>query len=253
MVQSNMRRQLGAALSAMAASAVILSQSPYEVAGQYVVYSCQLTASFENRDRFMYGAPNTECSWPHSVPFGNWGVNSNAGSQYDGHQFDGWCHNPSRSDCSGTWYEWHSCRQEFPPPNCLYYNAPGCGAQVTTSPSEVNTYARFVVWDQEVSEPSPDYQSGGCFDLEGWEFTSSGNFTSLYEIDPWDWDDFVQTLYYPDTSAVLVCSDASDCSVSTDWKSVTGRDPNFGLNLETNALIRMTFRGSLYPREYVFP
>lgn len=243
----NRRQQRGVIVATLIALTLIPSHSARraEARSDYW-WTCQVTANFENRARYVANAPDTECSWPHSVPFGNWGISSNSGSQHDGHQFDGWCHNPSRTDCSSTWYEWNSCFSEHNSPNCDYYNATGCTAQISTSPYDVNSYGGYLVFNFQVREPSGDNSSGGCMDLAGYAFTSTGNFASLYEIDKYDWDDFVQTLYFSDTTASLSCDYAWYCEGESDWKSVTGRDPISGI-FETNAMLRMRLSGTLIP------
>lgn len=57
-------------------------------------WNCQHYVEMFNRDRHVYEAPNAECGGIHTVPFGNWGVDSNYGSRQDTDQFAGWCDDP---------------------------------------------------------------------------------------------------------------------------------------------------------------
>jgi hypothetical protein len=60
--------------------------------------TCELRKSFFNRNRYVFGSVNAECSgdfmwcppFSHSVPWGNWGVDSNVGSRRNSDQFAGW-------------------------------------------------------------------------------------------------------------------------------------------------------------------
>ena len=54
-------------------------------------YVCRLEVTYMNKDRYWEGAPwAAECDWPHTVPFGNIGVDSNVGFRYNARQFRGW-------------------------------------------------------------------------------------------------------------------------------------------------------------------
>lgn len=127
-----------------------LSFCPQKIKPAGSDYYCWVFFDMENKDRYCYGYVNTECSWPHSVPFGNWGVDSNVGTRWDDHQFQGWY------PTADKWMEWNSCYKDFPPPDisCNYfYNAnyqpgQGCTEQETSGAwdpykvwKEVNTYA----------------------------------------------------------------------------------------------------------------
>ena len=58
----------------------------------------------------------------------------------------------------------------------------------------------------------PDY--GGCLDANGASFTVSGNFMSIYELDPWDADEFVRTTYHANRSVRLNCPSWDYCGYS---------------------------------------
>ncbi len=65
--------------------------------------------------------------------------------------------------------------------------------------------------------------SGGCFNVDNMGVGVTGNYIDLYELDPWDQDDWVQRLGYDSTYAPLACEDAYYCYGESDWKHVTGR------------------------------
>lgn len=217
---------------------------------QELLWQCQVTYELVNYGRTVGGAPNTECHWPHSVPFGNWGVVSNGGSQVDGHQFDGWCRSnwvlyPDgfQRQCSNTWYEWHSCYNFAPPPNCNFYNTPSCTSQQTTQGE--NVHGGGFIAEFFVPEPSEGYTQGGCRALQGQAFTTWNNWMSLYELDLNDWDDFVQTLHFPPTTATLSCGSASECQGESAWTNYSSRNPYW--TPDARALLKLRVRGDLVP------
>lgn len=193
---------------------------------------CQISYSGLNKDRKVMGPVSAECPgdppWPHSYPFGNWGVNSNVGSRIDGHQFQGWCLNHWACDndgncerhCTDRWYEWNSCTtwSQWAPPNNTLYNSNGYTQQVTTRGT--NTHGTAAA-DIAVSCPSDSdgdgvCDTGGCADISG--FTNS-NWMTLYELDPKDEDERVQRLNFPTISVSLSCTTMSCGSGTSSWVS----------------------------------
>ena len=67
---------------------------------------CVVDVVVLNVDRRVEGPISAECSRPHSIPFGNWGVEfPYFGSQRrmrDGYQFSGW-------KVEDGWLQWNSC------------------------------------------------------------------------------------------------------------------------------------------------
>jgi len=213
---------------------------------QSSTWICRVGVVLQNSDRYVATAPEVECSEPHTVPWGNWGVDSNGGIRYDGHQFQGWCHNPPYwyLGCwESPWYEWNSCRSYRPPPNCTYYNEPDCQNQRTTQ--GVNDHAGFIFGDYNVSEPTPDGY-GGCRDLEDWPIGVYNNYMTLYELDPNEADDFVQTLYFPNTSVTVQCSSPEYCYGEGLWQPLTGRNPP-DLVYNVSAMLRQATWFELIP------
>ena len=133
---------------------------------------CVIFANFENRNRTVFYPPpiNVECSWPHSIPYGNWGVDSNHGSRQDGDQYQGW-------KLSGGHRQWNSCYNDTP-------------YTVQNTNQGNNQYASFLVgW----VPGQPCY----ALNVEGYVVTSTGNYMRLYELDWPDPDDFVSRPDYP--------------------------------------------------------
>ena len=204
---------------------------------------CQLSHSGLNQNRKVMGPVATECEsegwWPpipHSVPFGNWGVTSNVGHKIDGHQFNGWCHNSWVCDNNGDcdthctdwrgWYEWNSCTTyaQWAPENCSLYNYNGCSQQVTTR--GVNTHgstATYVYVSCPYDSNGDGYcDTGGCEDV--YYFYSGNNWMTLYELDGWDDDEVVQSMYFPSVTVSLNCDAMSCNSVTTSWLSPDSYD-----------------------------
>lgn len=195
-------------------------------------WHCRVFATFENTDRYVISAPEVE-DWPHTVPWSNWGVDSNLGPRYDGHQFDGW-------HSSGGWYEWNSSSDDHPNPNCAYYNANACYDQ--ESATGPNQYATVLMGDWWVDEPQGD-AAGGCLQIEGLTFGATENFMKIYDLDPYDWDDYVGALQFPNLTATLDCDDPFYCNGASQWTSYSGR---VGHPLEASIRMRLWTDLSFY-------
>jgi uncharacterized protein (TIGR03437 family) len=196
---------------------------------------CRITTSGLTRNRRVDGPIHAECPHPiHSAPFGNWGVTSNFGQKENGHQFQGWCHETRicdnkgncRTECRDGWYEWNSCTDidEFRAPNCTLYNDKDCTAQVSTTGE--NTHGTRTV-DVRVacpraSTPGGVSETGGCAEVRS--FDMGNNFLSLYELDPVDGDDLVQTLYFPLIPLAMRCGVFGCVPGQTEWRGPIGFD-----------------------------
>src|SRR5262249_42944408 len=87
----------------------------FAFSGVHAQTQCTVNVTLINHNRYAYET-DEECSGPiHSVPWGNWGVNSNVGTVRDTDQFKGW-----RQPCSDVKVEWNSCSFNYAPPdqNC---------------------------------------------------------------------------------------------------------------------------------------
>ena len=197
---------------------------------------CRLSVAGLNRERRVTGPISAECPNPlHSAPFGNWGATSNFGPKLNGHQFDGWCHEMRVCDntgacstnCRDGWYEWNSCTTHvlYSPPNCSLYNAAECTEQVSTTGINVlgtqNVHLAVSCPRDTDGDGTPD--AGGCSDIR---FYSHGtNFISLYELDPGGPDEFIQTVYFPQTPVFLDCG-IFDCpAAGSEWVAPVAWDP----------------------------
>lgn len=201
----------------LSAAAVIVGLSVVSPSLHAQFVACYLFVGFENIDRIVYGPVTAECEgdsincFPfvgHTVPWGNWGVDSNVGSRQDGDQFMGW------HDGDGH-QEWNSCTTAYP-----------TGTQ--TSDTGVGSHGGGILGYV------PNTQ---CYELplEGYVVTVTGNYMDLWELDPCDEDEYVATLSYPDVSLVLSQSGAN-WNGESSWLSPTSVSPS-GV---ATAQIRMT-------------
>ncbi len=204
---------------------------------------CTVSVSMINHNRYAYET-DEECSGIHSVPWGNWGISSNVGSKQDADQFKGW-----RQPCSYTKVEWNSCAANESRPNeCYRLNLPDPSGAYPY-PANGYPYSDSYAWNDWVPPYGPDicvdqyspcgfngyggtwigywvnsprdydcdgiFDSGGCLDLNGSAFTVQNNFMTAYELDPWDDDELVQTVYFPNVSVTLNC-DVYGCTAVGD-------------------------------------
>jgi hypothetical protein len=195
---------------------------------------CVIRVEPINQNRYAYQTAE-ECDGGfHSVPWGNWGVNSNVGKRLDTNQFQGW-HQP----CTQTKVEWNSCSSRSDFRSALYLNFPNYASYYSYptnwypltdsytwndrvppfgaaynvdqySPCGWNGYGdvtlTYTVTLRTDSNGDGIFDKGGCADLNGKTVTLQGNFMSVYELDSPDSDDLIQTMLYPDLSAVLRCT-----------------------------------------------
>lgn len=192
---------------------------------------CVVSYSGQTRNRIV--GPDSrisaECGrsgWPnppvdHSPPFGNWGVTSNYGHKKDSDQFAGW----KRIDGK---LQWNSCTTlgRFAPPNPDLYNYLNNTAQKTvlgatglgTRTITYNLSCEWSFWPP-IRQPS----AHGCLDGAISRSVSAGsNFTSIYELDKFDADQLVTTLYFRSTSVQLTNCNYYGCPERTsNWVGVS--------------------------------
>jgi len=184
--------------------------------------ACLVDFSLQNQNRMVFGAVNTECPPTiHSIPFGNWGVDSLYGRREDGGQFQGWCqnnHDPQCPPVGDARMEWNSCttqEPEFRAPNCFYYNYNACYWQRTVTGG--NHYANnFIRWPAACPFDSDNdglCDTGGCLKWCQVGLQPEENYMELYEHDPpfgrWD---LVARLNYPAQIARSASSTMRNCS-----------------------------------------
>jgi hypothetical protein len=191
---------------------------------------CTLSITGLNRYRVVSGPVSAECGGDlHSAPFGNWGVTSSVGKKQNSHQFDGWCHDSyvcdnygsCRTKCRDGWYEWNSCTDHprYAAPNCSLYNHESCGLQVSTQDIDIHGTKYLDVNTSCPLDTDGDglCDSGGCKDISS--YSEINHFMSLYELDPWDRDSLVQTLYFPELTVPLNCGPWG-CPISgSQWEA----------------------------------
>jgi hypothetical protein len=197
---------------------------------------CAIQFRMINHNRYVYKTEQ-ECALLHSRPWGNWGVSSNVGVKRDGDQFQGWYPQDGH-------IQWNSCSTAYVHPDldCRKLNFPSSPLPGTALPYPLNGYPfsdsyawndlvapngsdrcvdqyspygynrygegriSFTVPDPTDSNRDGILDSGGCLALNGQTLTILNNYLTVYEMDPTDSDDLVQTLYYPDVSVNLNCT-----------------------------------------------
>jgi len=191
---------------------------------------CTLSVTGLNRYRYVPGPLSVECGNDlHSAPFGNWGVTSTVGKKQNSHQFDGWCHDAwvcdnngsCTSKCRDGWYEWNSCTTspQFAAPNCTLYNVESCTNQFTILDIDVHGTSYL---NQPTSCPMDTNgdricDTGGCSGITS--YSHSSHFMTLYELDVWDTDDLVQSMYFPKMTVPLSRS-VWGCGIAgSEWVS----------------------------------
>ena len=73
-------------------------------------------------------------------------------------------------------------------------------------------------------------------------FGSSNSWMMLYELDPWDEDELVQSLYFPTTGVGLSCNAWSCGSATTPWVSPNSYDtPTWPPLVDTQMAIKVNW------------
>jgi hypothetical protein len=228
------------------ATLVVLALGGLAIALPAAAQQCTVTLRMFNHNRYVYDS-DEECPGTiHSAPFGNWGVSSNVGTKVDGGQFQGW----NGTCAAGAKVEWNSCtngyvrpdpdcrRLNYPHPTLSFPKPPGyptsdiyahnncatgtnpCRCVDQVSPCGANDYGGFT---QVYNVPAPfdsdcdgTYDTGGCRYLDGRLITVANNFMTVYELDPLDDDELVQSLYYPNLTVRLKCNRESCWAATGD-------------------------------------
>lgn len=190
--------------------------------------SCLITYGGENRDRTIgtnaYISAECPGDWPHTAPFGNWGVTSNYGHARDANQFAGWEEGTIAGTTRPNW-QWNSCtiHPDFSPPNTEFYNDNEARSQRTTRDIESHgerIHRVILPCSGSLFFPLPN--PSGCTSShvpKSWGITE--NFMSLYEL---DFDDYtlITTLYFPGTSVPIKNCNFYGCDGGkSSWVSVS--------------------------------
>ena len=217
----------------MAMVVTLLSFTAGRANAQWSEYRCETYVEFENRERRVFGMNiAAECKEDgHSVPFGNWGVDSNRGAVRNAFQFPGW-----KKECTCILgiclfcdlRQWNSCTRDHPPAEySQYYN--GSGHNQIADPDSTAFYGGG-------TEQGPD---GATCESLGPVESLRGNYMDLWEIDLFggrDNDELVAKLTYPSVDVPMTCDSEWDCHGSSEWLS-----PSLGDDA-VSADIRITVR-----------
>lgn len=223
---------------------------------------CRVSYETVNKDRYVYGRINNECTGPHSKPFGNWGVDTESSNRVDGRQFEGWCRFRRACDrngnckwhCRDSWYEWNSCTYgAWAPPLVGFYNHNNHSQQRSTRGVNVHGTGTMSYSNGCPVDSDGDHinDRGGCVRPLGYRrnFTISGHRMALYELDGKgltryiSTDSHVETLRYPTLSvpaSVVSCTEADGCEpgVVGTW-SGPSRPPASYRKTDAKAAIRI--------------
>lgn len=172
---------------------------------------CTADLAFYNLNRTTHGEINVECSWPHSVPFGNWGVDSNYDSREDGNQFRGW-----KWQSDGT-REWNSCTKLR---NRDDFQEGATMPEQWADPGYTRVYGVARI-------RGPRGETCASW-LPGRVFAIANPFMRIYELDWPDADDWVAHLAYDHINIRVTCSGYWYC---TGWSTV--RSPIAGDSVVT--------------------
>lgn len=209
---------------------------------------CVIEYAGETRNRTVAGAITGECPgqgiFPHSAPFGNWGVTSNYGRKSDGDQFPGWKRGTKVGTNIPNW-QWNSCttHRDYLPGNWKYYNANNFTTQVSSLGVASHGQRQFRV-PVDCSGQEFEPSSNGCADHSvPTSWSQSNNFMTLYELDLADRDSLIETLYFPRTTASITGCNRHGCPEKfSNWVGVARSTSSSAL---VEAEMRMKVSGFL--------
>jgi hypothetical protein len=201
-----------------------------------------------NSTRHVIGEVNGECGWfppPHTVTWGNWGVDSNVGDRTDGTQFTGWKWMQNK-------FQWNTCTQNFPRDTTavgVYYNHDHNQNGLGDDQGSNSEYAYATAWVDLWASCPRDTNYDGICDMGGctstWlsSFTISNNYMDLYELDDWEpLDDYMGRLIVHSSCCTVtgISCTPRDCSSNlySPMYPTTGYTPP---SLNTTANVRMRF------------
>lgn len=186
---------------------------------------CEVVVTAQNRERVITGIVHTECSLPHTPPWGNWGVISDYGLKIDGYQFPRWY-------LSDGLLQWNSCTDEYTEDH--HFNPSGSSRQESTyRVASHGEYRRRYpnhncpdTSDPDSYDPNESYELG-C--SNGALESRATNYMKLYELDSNDFDDLVTTLEFPATRVNLSNCNKAGCSpgassVTMNFRLSPGQD-----------------------------
>lgn len=204
-------------------------------------FYCLLDVVYENSDRAVTRC-NQECppSW-HSLPWGNWGVDTSLSRRVDGNQFPGW-HVQYAGQVVACRPEvaqqrhWNSCTQDHLPGDSTYYNWPQGSYEYQYS-GDAAQYASGRVYLNT-------NETAGCARFAGYTVVIDKNYMDLYELDCPDADDFIGRLNFHPLYIPLSACGYSACGVGakSDWSRVDRQKVNFdGVTAKIRAKVTGSF------------
>lgn len=170
---------------------------------------CRVTLYLDNSfDRLVWNnSLDAECPGSiHSAPWGNWGVESPIQGREDGYQFPGWHSSDGKQ-------MWNSCtgHPDYDAPDTSYYNYYSYTEQISASPLGNKTHG--------VGEADVPFVLV-CSSLNNHVITVEAHDIELWELDPFDSDEFLGRIWYPEQSVTLSCTgshESSTCYDETSW------------------------------------
>lgn len=214
--------------------------------------ACRVELTMLNSTRHVVGEVNAECppSW-HSVPFGNWGVESNFGSRGDSTQFTGWKWEDNK-------FQWNSCTRDHirdDNVSCNYYNHDhnGNGRCEDQGSNGEYGYGGLSVLLGVNCPKDTNYDgrcdTGGCREIT--TFTVTNQYLHLWELDNYDFDDYIGTLNVHSgccTVSGITCN-AYSCS-GPRYSSMYPTSGYAPTSLNTTANVRMRFDRGTFVNYY---
>lgn len=188
----------------------------------------ELLASTAVGAQFDYAWCRDECRFIlpcHSAPWGNWGVASTYGGKIDGYQFAGW-----KETGGDPWYQWNSCT----------------GRNIESEFNDGPGHQKADPDDERIVHEWIDWYNAGYRNQDTcakWlrEVRIDRNVElDHYELDGADLDDFVATLEYGDVHTPITCSDAWNCSGTSDWYPATSTNGT-GVSSEIRFKLQSSF------------
>jgi hypothetical protein len=196
---------------------------------------CAIDVGAINRNRFVYGQVNTECTyncpswydpwtWAYgdSHMWGGWSVDSDFGPRHTDWQYLGWNDGYNTYCPAERLYpaEWNSCYSASLPGQSSEFNwPPGVWTQQMSASEQGYGSEERLLGAIEPYDSNGDGQAdaGGCQPYDGFQMAYANSFMDVYETDPLG-DDYVTTLTLPYMTVTLSCPDYSRCvATSSQW------------------------------------
>ena len=227
-------------------------------ASRAIAQECIVSVEWDNRNRYVYGAVNKECTscspFTHSPVWGNWGVASmHSNKDDDSTQFKGWQSGPNvgtpdppygcDEDINVAKPQWNSCTRDTPQTS-EYFNYNNWTEQWS---GDRELFASGLI---EVSVECPEdvdedgvMDRGGCID-DRLDPVRLGLTMMIYELDEPDGDDIITRLVFDRLFAASMQCSPYECGPGeSDWQSSVA-DLSYPNVASTEVLMRVN--GALF-------